>query len=161
MDEDLMVTAYVVIAEVMAAAGHRSHPAAGVADAEVLTVAVVAAACFQNHQAVALAVKHKGDLSGKLSTSRFNRRLHALASWLEGLLDLLGELLATGEVFVLDSLPVLVCRRVRAALRQGPRQGVLRLLRGQAGEGRRLAAALGDDGDRRAGGVHLAAGGAA
>lgn len=114
MDEDLIVTAYVVIAEVLEAAGHRSHRLAGVTDAEVLTVAVVAAACFQNHQAVALAVMHKGYLSAKLSTSRFNRRLHALAGWLEGLLDLLGGAFAAGEAFVLDSLPVPVCRRVRA-----------------------------------------------
>ena len=78
MDEELIVTTYVVIADVLAAAGHHSHPLAGVTDAEVLTVAVVAAACFQNHQAVALAVMHKGYLSGKLSVSRFNRRLHAL-----------------------------------------------------------------------------------
>ncbi len=114
MDEDMIVTAYVVIADVLVAAGHRSHPLAGVTDAEVLTVAVVAAACFQNHQAVALAVMHKGYLSGRLSISRFNRRLHALAGWLEGILDLLGALFATGEAFVLDSLPVPVCRRARA-----------------------------------------------
>ena len=114
MDEDLIVTAYVVIDEVLAAAGHRSHPLAGVTDAEVLTVAVVAAAAFQNHHAVALAVMHKGYLSGRLSASRFNRRLHALAAWLEALLEVLGALFATGEAFVLDSLPVPVCRRVRA-----------------------------------------------
>ena len=114
MDEDLIVAAYVVIDEVLAAAGHRSHPLAGVTDAEVLTVAVVAAACFQNHHAVALAVMHKGYPSAGLSTSRFNRRLHALGSWLQALLELLGELFAAGETFVLDSLPVPVCRRVRA-----------------------------------------------
>ena len=114
MDEDLVVTAYVVIADVLAAAGHRAHPLAGVTDAEVLTVAVVAVACFQNHQAVALAVMHRGYLSGRLSASRFNRRLHALGPWLEALLEVLGALFAGGEVFVLDSLPVPVCRRVRA-----------------------------------------------
>src|SRR5687767_11796258 len=54
------------------------------------------------------------DLSGRLSVSRFNRRLHALASWCEGVLTILGEIFATGEVFILDSLPVPVCRRVRA-----------------------------------------------
>ena len=114
MDEDLIVAAYVVIADTLAAAGHASHPLAGVTDAEVLTVAVVAAACFQNHHAVALAVMHKGYLGGRLSASRFNRRLHALGDWLGLLLDVLGALFATGGVFLLDSLPVPVCRRVRA-----------------------------------------------
>lgn len=114
MDEDLIVTAYVVIADTLAAAGHASHRLAGVTDAEVLTVAVVAAACFQNHHAVALAVMHKGYLGGHLSASRFNRRLHALGDWLGLILELLGELFAAGEAFLLDSLPLPVCRRVRA-----------------------------------------------
>ena len=43
MDDDLMVTAYVVIDETMRALGHRSHRLARVGDAEVLTVAVAAA----------------------------------------------------------------------------------------------------------------------
>jgi hypothetical protein len=115
MDDDLIVTTYVVIDDVLRAAGHRSHPVAQLTDAEVLTVAVVAAACFQNHHALALAVMQKaGYLSGRLSLSRFNRRLHTLAHWLEWLLQLLGALFATGEAFVLDSLPLPVCRRVRA-----------------------------------------------
>ena len=115
MDEDFIVAAYVVIEDTLRAAGHQSHCLAQVTDAEVLTVAVVAAACFQHHHAVALAVLHKtGDLSGRLSLSRFNRRLHALADWFVLLLELLGELFATGEAFVLDSVPLPVCRRVRA-----------------------------------------------
>jgi hypothetical protein len=40
--------------------------------------------------------------------------LHALADWLVFLAETLGEVLTTGEVFVIDSLPVPVCRRVRA-----------------------------------------------
>ena len=115
MDEDFIVASYVVIDDLLRAAGHGSHPLARITDAEVLTVAVVAAACFQNHHAVALAVMQKaGYLSGRLSPSRFNRRLHALADWFALLLDLLGDLFAAGEVFVLDSLPLPVCRRVRA-----------------------------------------------
>ena len=115
MDDDLIVAAYVVIDDLLRAAGHRPHPLAGVTDAEVLTVAVVAAACFQNHHAVALAVMHRaGYLGGRLSRSRFNRRLHALGDWFGLLLEVLGELYATGEAFLLDSLPLPVCRRVRA-----------------------------------------------
>src|SRR5258706_8647782 len=59
-------------------------------------------------------MRGQGYLSGALSVSRFNRRLHALADWLPLLLDLLGEVFATGEAFVLDSMPVPVCRRARA-----------------------------------------------
>lgn len=115
MNDDLIVAAYVVIAELMLALDHRDHPLARVGDAEVLTVAVVAAAYFHNHHARALQVMHGlGYLSGRLSGSRFNRRLHALADWFGLLLDTLGALFALGEVFLLDSLPVPVCRRARA-----------------------------------------------
>jgi len=115
MSGEVIVTVYVVIDDVMRALGHRSHPAAHLSDAEVLTVAVVAALYFQNHHERALQVLiGMGYLSGRLSASRFNRRLHALGDWLRLLLEALGEVFAHGEAFLLDSLPLPVCRRVRA-----------------------------------------------
>jgi hypothetical protein len=115
MDATWIGTVFVMMDTIMDAAEHRSHPLAKVPDVEVLTVAVVAAKYFQNHHERALAVMLGcGYLSGPLSTSRFNRRLHALADWLAFLALTLGEVLTHGEVFVIDSLPVPVCRRVRA-----------------------------------------------
>jgi hypothetical protein len=115
MDDGVIVTVYVVLDDVLRALGHRSHPAAQLSDAEVLTVAVVAALYFQNHQERALQVMQgMRYLSGKLSVSRFNRRLHALGDWFRLLLEALGEVFAVGEAFLLDSLPLPVCRRVRA-----------------------------------------------
>ena len=115
MNDDLIVTAYVVIDETMAALGHRSHRLAQVSDAEVLTVAVVAAQYFANNHDRALGVLHgMRYLTKPLSTSRFNRRLHALGAWLGLILETLGELFAQGEAFLLDSMPVPVCRRARA-----------------------------------------------
>ncbi|MDQ2787751.1 MAG: hypothetical protein M3Y58_22410 [Chloroflexota bacterium] len=55
-----------------------------------------------------------GYLSGPLSVSRFNRRLHRLAHWFAVLLDRLGEAFAGRAIFILDSMPVPVCRRARA-----------------------------------------------
>ena len=83
MNDDLLVTAYVVIDETMAALGHRSQRLAQVRDAEVLTVAVVAAKyCANNHER-ALGVRHgRRYLTQPLSASRYNRRLHALGGWL-------------------------------------------------------------------------------
>jgi len=115
MDDDFIVTAYVVIDETMAALGHRDHVLAQASDAEVLTVAVVAAKYFQNHLERALQVLARLHyLSGALSTSRFNRRLHRLADWFRLILETLGGLFAHGEVFLIDSMPVPVCKRVRA-----------------------------------------------
>ena len=114
MDDSFIIAAYSVIAETLEELGHYSHPLATVSDPEVLTVAVVAAKYFQNHQERALCVMVRSGYVPRLSVSRYNRRLHALAAWLEGLLGLLSELFNQGEVFIIDSLPVPVCRRVRA-----------------------------------------------
>ncbi len=79
MNDDLMVTAYAVIDETMAALGHRSQRLAQVRDAEVLTVAVVAAKYCANSHERALGVLHgMRYLTQPLSASRYNRRLRAL-----------------------------------------------------------------------------------
>ncbi len=115
MDDDCIVTAYVVLDKLMATLGHRDDVRAQASDAEVLTVAVVAAKYFQNHLARGLQMVHLGRyLSGPLNVSRFNRRLHHLADWLGLAVEALGALFATGEAFLIDSMPVPVCRRARA-----------------------------------------------
>jgi DDE family transposase len=119
MTAEHIIGIYVVIEETMRTLGHASHRLAGVSDAEVLTVAVVAAAFFANHHARTLAVmRATGYLPRALSTSRFSRRLHALADWLALLLDVLGDLFTQGQAviadFVIDSMPIPVCKRVRA-----------------------------------------------
>jgi hypothetical protein len=119
MNDALIVAIYVVVDETMRRLGHRSHVLARVSDAEVVTVAVVAAKYFaNNHERALWALYGRGYLSGRLSTSRFNRRVHALADWLVLLLDVLGALVVHGQAlicdFVVDSFPVPVCRRVRA-----------------------------------------------
>ena len=115
MDGDFIVTAFVIVDKTMAALGHRDDVRAQASDAEVLTVAIVAAKYFQNHLERALQMMHLGHyLSGPLSVSRFNRRLHHLAAWLGLAAETLGALFATGEAFLIDSMPVPVCRRARA-----------------------------------------------
>ena len=120
-----MVTVYVVIDEMMRVLEHRDHPLAGVSDAAVLTVAVVAAKHFQHHHALALAtLQRQGYLSGTLSASRLNRRLHALAGWFRLIQETLAALLATGDCFLIDSMPIPACQRARA--------GRCRTVRGRA-----------------------------
>jgi hypothetical protein len=115
MNEEIIVTAYVVVDDGLKAFGHQSHVLAQMSDAEVLVVAIVAALYFQNHHERALCVLvGMGYMRRGLSISRFNRRLHHLAGWLPGLLMILGELFSRGEVFVMDSMPVPVCKRIRA-----------------------------------------------
>ena len=110
---------YVVIDDTMRALGQVSHPLAGVSDAEVLTVAVGAAAFCGTHHARARARLHAtGYLSRAFSSARFSRRIHALADGLVLLLDVVGDLFAHGQAaicdVVIDRMPVPVCKRVRA-----------------------------------------------
>lgn len=79
-----------VIDDVLKLAEHASHVLSQISDAEVLTVAVIAALYFQNHQERTLYVLERmGYLSGQLSIPRFNRRLHQLRDWLEMVLLIL------------------------------------------------------------------------
>jgi hypothetical protein len=117
MDDNKIITAYCIIEDTMRAVGHKSHYHAQVSDAEVLMLAVVAAMYFQNHHERTLCVmKGMGYITKPISISRFSRRVHALAAagWLEYILELLGALFAQGEAFIVDSMPVPVCKYVRA-----------------------------------------------
>jgi hypothetical protein len=114
MNDTYIVTAYSVIDDLLKAQGYADDVRATLSAAEILTVAVVAAKYFQNHHERALCVLSQLGAIPPLSVSRFNRRLHALSDWLYGIVTVLGELCATGEVFIIDSMPLPVCKRVRA-----------------------------------------------
>ena len=115
MDDIHIIATFTIIADVLAALGHRDHVLVQAADSEVLLVAVIAATYFQNHHERALSVlKALHYLSGPLSISRFNRRLHRLADWLPLLAEVLGRCFEQTGCLIIDSLPVPVCRRVRA-----------------------------------------------
>jgi len=115
VDDTEIIATFVIIDDVLRRLGHRDHRLAQTSDAEVLLVAVLAARYFQNHHERTLSVcKALHYLSGPLSISRFNRRLHRLAAWLPLLVEVLGQVLQQRPCLIIDSLPVPVCRRVRA-----------------------------------------------
>jgi hypothetical protein len=114
MNEDYIVTVYYVIDEMLKAVDYQDDQRTAIQAAEVLTVAVMAARYFHNHWERALCILIQLGEIPPISVSRFNRRLHALSDWLYGMLVSLGELFAGGEVYILDSMPLPVCKRVRA-----------------------------------------------
>jgi hypothetical protein len=68
MNEDVIITAWVVIDAVMGKLGPKSHGLASVSDSEVLLISVVAALYFRNHQERALCVMlGMGYVTGPLS----------------------------------------------------------------------------------------------
>lgn len=114
MNDSYIVTAFVVLDDLLKAHAYQDDCRAQSSAAEILTVAVVAAKYFQNHHERALCLLHQLGYVRRLSVSRFNRRLHALRDWLYGLVTILGEVFAHGEVFLIDSMPLPVCKRARA-----------------------------------------------
>jgi hypothetical protein len=115
MNDTYIVTTYVVIDDVLKGWEYEDDCRASGYAAEILTVAVVAAKYFQNHHERALGILVRLGYITSLSISRFNRRLHKLRDWLYGIVNFLTELWTHGEVFIIDSLPMPVCKRVRAS----------------------------------------------
>jgi hypothetical protein len=142
MDDDCMVTAFVVLDQLVQALGHRDDVRAQASDAAVLTVAAVAAKPFQNRLARALGVLLLGRYrSGPRSVSRFNRRSHRLAEWPELALETLGALRRRGGLPHRQHAGAGPSPRPRPPLPHGPWPGLLRFLCRQAGAVLRLATA--------------------
>jgi methylmalonyl-CoA epimerase len=121
VDEDYsdalwIISVFVLADDLMTQLGHHSHVLTEVPDAEVITVAMVAAKYFHNHHERTLCLMHQqGYLSGSLSVSRFSRRLHALDHWLGFMVETLAAVFTPGEVFIINSMPIPTCRRARAS----------------------------------------------
>jgi len=114
MNDHYIVTVYVMIDDLLKAMQHKTDVRAGCSDAEILTVGIVAAQAFQNHHERALGVLQRLGYIGKVSLSRFNRRLHRLLEVLYQLGWLVGEAFQGGKVYIIDTCPLPVCKRVRA-----------------------------------------------
>jgi IS5 family transposase len=114
MDDTYIVTGYVLIDDLLELIGHQDNSRASMSAAEVITVAVVAAKYFQNHHERALCLMQRLGYIAKFSVSRFNRRLHDLLTPFWQILNLLGDLLAQSTVYIIDTMPMPVCKLVRA-----------------------------------------------
>ena len=115
MNDTYIVTTYVIIDDVLKAYGVVDDCRAVGTAAEILTVGVVAAKYFQNHHERSLCILTRLGYVHGLSVSRFNRRLHGLRDWFYRIVSLVSELYAQGEVFIMDSMPLPVCKRARAS----------------------------------------------
>jgi hypothetical protein len=127
MNDNYIVTVFVVIDDVLKAMNYQDDVRAQSSAAEVLTTAIVAAKYFQNHHERSLSVLQALGYIGKLSISRFNRLLHKLQHFCFEIATVLGELFAQNTVFIIDTSPVPVCRWVRRKrcrkVRGAPYQG--------------------------------------
>ena len=118
--QDKVITLYCLCADFLLVTGNREDPQQRMSTAEVMTVALVAAACFSGHQEQSRRFLCEFGFIPKermLSKSRLNRRLHAIAeeTWL-GLFSLLAEAhkqTNEGQEYIIDSMPVPVCDNYR------------------------------------------------
>ncbi len=116
--EDTIITTYYLCEEFLKAIGHHDDPQVRLSTAEVMSVALVAAAFFGgNIEGSRSFLDESGYIPKAISKSRFNRRLHAVdPSLWQTLFDLLAEVFKHNDAtvsYVVDSLPVAVCDNIR------------------------------------------------
>lgn len=84
-------------------------------DAQVITIAICSAIFFNsNHDKALTWLKISGYFPEVLSLSRFNRRIHELKDFIEFCFESVSEFFYTGDLYIEDSMPMPVCKRVRA-----------------------------------------------
>lgn len=115
--DDQVTIIYCLTDDFLLDSGHRDPAERDVCDAEVLTVAFVAARFFTgNFEASWRFLLDHGYLRRRLSRSQFNRRLHRALPLAEQLFNWLCQLWKhTGDegVFVVDSMPFPCCDNAR------------------------------------------------
>ena len=117
MNDDFIIPVYLVLEEISQNTIGEPKYKPKMSPAEILLVAIVAARYFNNNLERALLVLGQtGHIppQRRLSVSRFNRQLHRYQDLLELCLQTLLSLARDGEAFIIDSMPVPVCKRKRA-----------------------------------------------
>lgn len=114
--DDTIIPCYCLCDDILKGIGHRDDPQCRITDAEVLTIALVAARFFSGTIALSLIfLAEKGYLS-RISASRFNRRLHRAKDLLLLVFAVLAQYwkeLSPESVYVIDSFPISSCDNIR------------------------------------------------
>lgn len=114
MDAFYIISTYVLIDDSLNLIGFKDHHLARVSTAEILTIAVVSAKFFQNHHERAVNIMCMAKYIPHLSLSRFNRRLHQAFDVLQELIAFWSSQRLDQTEYVVDTMPLPVCRKVRA-----------------------------------------------
>jgi hypothetical protein len=117
MNELYLIATYVAVDEICETFLDKPKYNPKMTRAEIIWVAIIAAKYFQNHLERALVfLGYAGFIPRhrQLSISRFNRQLHQNLGNLEMCTQVLMEVTREGELFIIDSMPMPVCKRKRA-----------------------------------------------
>lgn len=108
-----IIAVYCLHADMLHALGHRDDGQCHLTDAEVMTIAVVAALFFGGNYALTCCfLQEQGYMRRMLSPSRFNRRLHRVKDLFLTMFAFLGEHwkdLNSESVYIIDSFPIARC----------------------------------------------------
>lgn len=112
-----IVAVYCLCADLLVALHHRNDVQCHVSDAEIMTIALVAALFFAGNYAVTcLFLREQGYMPRMLSASRFNRRLHRIKDLFLTLFAVLGEhwkAVNAHSIYIIDSFPMTSCDNIR------------------------------------------------
>lgn len=116
MEDDFITAVYLVLEEICQNTIGIPKYKPKMDPAEIILVAVVSARYFNNNLERGLVLMGQTGYivpKRRLSISRFNRQLHRYRSLLELCLETLLSLAQAGEAFIIDSMPLPVCKRKR------------------------------------------------
>jgi hypothetical protein len=112
-----IVAVFCLVDDMLKALNHREDRQCQMADAEVITTAIVAALYFGgNYTQARKLLSCQGYVPKMLSKSRFSRRLHRIKPFFLTLFNLLGEhwkSLNTEMIYSIDTFPIPVCDNYR------------------------------------------------
>jgi Transposase DDE domain len=112
-----IIAVYCLHADMLQALGHRDDRQCHLTDAEVMTIALVAALFFGGNYALTCYFLHEQKYMRRmLSPSRFNRRLHRVKDLFLTLFAFLGEHwkeLNQESIYIIDSFPIASCDNIR------------------------------------------------
>ncbi len=112
-----IIAAYCLTADMLQALRHRDDAQCHLTDAEVMTIALVAALFFGGNYALTCTFLHEQKYMRRmLSPSRFSRRLHRVKDLFLTLFAFLGEYwknVNTNSLYIIDSIPIASCDNIR------------------------------------------------
>ena len=116
MDTQIILV-YCLCDDLLKAMRHQEDRQCQMSDAEVMTVAMVAALYYGGNFAMACRMLHEqGYMPRMLSASRFNRRLHRIKPLFLTLFAVLGEQfkqMNSETVYLIDTFPLAACDNIR------------------------------------------------
>ena len=112
-----IILVYCLCEDLLKALHHREDPQRQICDAEIMTIAIVAALYFGANYTLARAfLKEQGHIPGMLGKSRFSRRLNRIKHQFLSLFNVLAHMwkeLNQDGIYIVDTFPVAACDNIR------------------------------------------------